>query len=655
MMPISIDGKVENGVCITCSNVSSLKDPPEQSLLLTHNCRGSSQKSPPPPKPRLQPDLEDIKLFQMRQQTTHPPTKDDQMTDPDASTSTDTQQQIKMQILSCPFKSDLEALHCFKRQRQTTQSHTRDDQLIDQTAKSDRTDSVPGSLASKQQQIETSTTCAGRNIKHLPTLKIRVVTATNSNEPVLPYITLNLDQCTPPIPAVNSKSPPSSPKFKTLDEAIHFVRQKATRQNDKCEPKPFGQKSTKRPKRQKQLSPARTIERSKQQQSSTRTSKKLKPKQPIEGSQQELNRIMKKDNALSRKIQQSMFVAAVISRKSNKLSGSNETFLAANSKLYPDLRSNFGKYSNMKQCGVCKQRVQGVYYCRLKHCHLEVPDYDGGNSAKCLKELFRKSVEELERIQRSYLGDEHESFSSTDIVAMNHGKSWSLDNLNEDLLLQIASYIPTLKYLIMFCETSKRGHTLLANPTHSEALFRRLHHKKYGGRGTQGKYDTSISWKDRWAMIYSFRKSLQHPSKLGIPSNHNLRRTIGVLSEQDEQDAIFYDNPQYGDPERALCNGYFGMHILQLPPPPNSTENWQPPVLLHGDFNGIRIFNSLHDAIRPTNGDREQIAPYVSLGNDEYGGQVLSIIHYDDEKSCINSPCCFLGYASGRVAAVRPS
>jgi hypothetical protein len=99
-----------------------------------------------------------------------------------------------------------------------------------------------------------------------------------------------------------------------------------------------------------------------------------------------------------------------------------------------------------------------------------------------------------------------------------------------------------------------------------------------------------------------------------------------------------------------------------LPPPPNASKNWQSPVLLHGDFNGVKIFHSLRDAIRkPVEGEEEHSARFVSLGDDELGGQVLSIIDCDFDLSStwirrdgntVSPPCCFIGYASGRVAAV---
>jgi hypothetical protein len=164
-----------------------------------------------------------------------------------------------------------------------------------------------------------------------------VVTSANIEQTALPHITLDLDPSTPPKTKSNNQQP-APPKFQTLDDAKQFIKQKAEQQNNK---------------HKSNHSSTRTAKRSKQpQQQSTRTSKRSRPQQPTEGTQMEFHRIMKINNARSKEMQHSMFVAAVLSAKNNKLSGSNEKFLASNGKLYPDLRGNFGKYSNMKQCAV---------------------------------------------------------------------------------------------------------------------------------------------------------------------------------------------------------------------------------------------------------------------------------------------------------------
>lgn len=479
-----------------------------------------------------------------------------------------------------------------------------------------------------------------RKQSSLSELKVKVTVACDKQQSY-PKLAVKLDSPSPSTP-LNNKSPPS-PSFQSFDEAKSFIKQKAEKKISKRKPTP--------------------------QKQSNRVTKRTRYEQPKEGTQMELNRIMKMKSALSKDMVQSMLVAAVLSRKKNKLCDKDK-FIGANGVFYPDLRFNFGKYSNMKQCGVCKQRVQGAYYCRLKHVHLEVADYDGGNSAECLKTLFRKSDQDLEEIQRRWMGGDQQQeiyVSENDqALALTHGREWSMDQLNEDLISLVASFIPTLPKLVSFCSTSKRAHALLAKATHSEKLFRGVFYRKFGRQGARGSYDINMAWRDRWIMLHGFKLALQQQSgsnkTILSTSSSNVRRTVGVLSAEDEEDAIYYDNPQYADPDRDMCNGYFGIHILHLPPPPNASKSdWQPPVLLHGDFNGVKIFNSLQEAVHNPSGGDEQPARFVSLGDDELGGQVLSLIHVDadfssawtasDERTT-SPPCCFIGFASGRVAAV---
>ena len=605
-MPITVEGKVDNGVCLSCN----------------------------PPK-----NSEDI----LRQEA------DAQQTSPSKSINK-CKQKPPSSAVKPSFRSDADAIEYYKRMREEKLAAAKDG-------------SSTGDMKTCVEQPATAATAAGAvdkeqtaddNSNHKPIeeamgndrnttsgreLKIKVYTSANSKQSS--PVTLNLDPCTPPHSASDKKpsATKSSQGFDSLEEAKQFIKEKAALE--------------KKEKKRKKQTPARTSKRSRPQQRPERKSGRSKPHKIEEGTQMELNRIMKKNNALSESIRQSILVAAVISRKNNKLSGSNESFLASNGKLYPDLRSNFGKYANMKQCAVCKQRVQGAYYCRLKHCHLEVTDYDGGNSAEGLKELFRKSVAELEQIQRYYVGDYDEEgvddSTAANLAAADHGKDWSLDQLNEDLIFHVASYIPTLGDLSTFSKTCKRAHRLFTSPAQSERLLRGVYTNRYCERSSQGLYDFNRTWKERWTMMHSLKNSLKHASELPKPSRNQLRETVGVMSENDEVDAIFYDNPDRGDPEQDYCNGYFGMHMLHLPPPPNAHESWQPPVLLHGDFHGVRIFDSLQRVIYRDE-DESPSPRFVALDGMD-GGQVLSIIHCDDIQA--GSPCCFVGYASGRVAAVR--
>jgi WD40 repeat protein len=451
----------------------------------------------------------------------------------------------------------------------------------------------------------------------------------------------------------------ASPVFHSVNETKAFNEQQcdSSKQDVKQEQKQSAQSSVvKSP-------PRRSIRGSeKSDEQSTTPFHNNTHRASTEGTQLNLHRIMKRNNELSMAMKNSIIHAAVLARKKERLS--NDKFLGADGKIYPDLRGNFGKYANMKQCAVCKQRVQGAYFCRLKHLHLEVPDFDSSvNSAECLKALFRMSVEELEGSQGSWmLGREKgrkrkiQAVATEDVDATN----WSMDLLNDDIFYQIASFLPTLPSIISFCQTSKRAVRLLNNSSHSEKLFRGIFLRQFGEKGTTGCFESDLSWRERWSMVCGLRRGLamQPESSRAFvrPANQNnqVRNTVGLLNFQDERDALYYDNPDLTPDDRAYSNGYFGMERLRLPPPPNALDNWQPPVVVRGDFNGLRIFHSLNEVISEAS-DAED-SRFVALGDNEDGGQILALLHCAISSISFQSneakPCCFIGYASGGVAAI---
>ena len=381
-----------------------------------------------------------------------------------------------------------------------------------------------------------------------------------------------------------------------------------------------------------------------------------------EGSVGALNRIMKVDNKLSQKMRQSILIAAVLCRKRND---PYTQFLGSDGRTYSDLRAAFGKHGNIKQCALCKQRVQGPFYCRIVHEHLDVPDYDGSSSFECLRGLFKCSVDDLVEKQHEILhrreGSRKRKAIETDPSVLDElVENFSLDLMSDEVLLQIMLFIPNLSSMISFCKTSKRMQRLLYTPVHSEKLFRGLFLQTYGERGTIGNFEINLSWRERWRMIYGLRRGLVHQNSSDMLLNggrsvnlHLPRRTIGVLSRAEESSALFYDNPDWSFTDDT-SNGYFGMKILHLPPPPNAANDWQPPVVCHGDFNGIKIFNSVNAMFQ----NRSVHDRFISLGDDEGGGQVLALIQCDASSS-INEyanrsrPSFFIGFASGRVAAVN--
>ena len=410
-------------------------------------------------------------------------------------------------------------------------------------------------------------------------------------------------------------------------------------------------------KRHGESSPRRSSSRrrTKQQNSSTNNN------QSYEGSVDALNRIMKVDNKLSQNMRQSILIAAVLCRKRND---TYTQFLGSDGNTYSDLRSAFGKHISIKQCELCKQRVQGPFYCRIAHEHLDVPDYDGGSSYECLRRFFKCSVDDLVERQHELLYGGEGSRKrkaiepSPSVLDGSDDNISSMDLMSEEVLLQIALFIPNLNGLISFCKTSKRMQKLLYTSVHSEKLFRGPFLQTFGKRGTVGNFEMNLSWRERWKMIYGLRRGLVHQQSSnmlplnGIGANLRLpRQTIGVLSHAEESSALFYDNPEWSVTD-DISNGYFGMKILHLPPPPDAANDWQPPVVCHGDFNGIKIFNSVNAMFQ--NAQRR----FVSLGDDEGGGQVLTLIQCDvsplaNEQTNRSQPSFFIGFASGRVAAVN--
>ena len=379
------------------------------------------------------------------------------------------------------------------------------------------------------------------------------------------------------------------------------------------------------------------------------------------GSVGALRRIMKVDNKFSQNMRQSILIAAVLCRKRNE---PYTQFLGSDGSSYSDVRSAFGKHGGINQCALCKQRVQGPFYCRIVHEHLDVPDYDGGNSFECLRALFRCSVDDLVERQHELLYQNEGSRkrkvieTAPSVLDGLDDNISSMDLMSEEVLLQIALFIPNLSCMISFCKTSKRMQKLLYTSFHSEKLFRGLFLQKFGKRGTVGNFEINLSWRERWRMIYGLRRGLLHHNSSDMLSlnggtSANLllpRRTIGVLSHAEESSALFYDNPWSSTDD--ISNGYFGMKILHLPPPPNAANDWQPPVVCHGDFNGVKIFNSV-DAMFQNTRHR-----FISLGDDEGGGQVLALVQCDvsswtNWQTNRSRPSFFIGFASGRVAAVN--
>lgn len=234
---------------------------------------------------------------------------------------------------------------------------------------------------------------------------------------------------------------------------------------------------------------------------------------------------------------------------------------------------------------------------------------------------------------------------------------YSMDGLACDVLFRIASFVPSIKSLMSFCSTSKQTNMLLKDKYLSENLYRSLFIKRFDMSPVASEH-FGTTWKDRWVGVAALKKSMEaiEDDKCSII----LPNTLGVLRPPAyEESAIFYDNPRFDPGESS--HGYFGLHVLSnLSRPPNATVDWEPPLLLHGDFDGVKIFSSL---VHVTNGSDSSSSPYrfLSLGDDGVdGGQVLSCILSpsnmeieSDEEESIAPPVAFIGYASGRVASIH--
>jgi hypothetical protein len=228
----------------------------------------------------------------------------------------------------------------------------------------------------------------------------------------------------------------------------------------------------------------------------------------------------------------------------------------------------------------------------------------------------------------------------------------SLGQLNKDTLHYIASFLPSLSALASFCSVSKETNILLKHSNRSELLLRGLFLKKFKSSCQLFKH---LTWRDQWIRMINFRRGFE---RIGSPSEIActvLPTSLGLLPTHIEQSAILYDNPMYGAED---SHGYSGMQILHnLPHPPNAQE-WEAPLIVHGDFNGVRICRSVDDLINHSGSINQDC--FVPLGHDEDGGEVLSLmlspsdlLTLDSNVEDVSPPCCFVGFASGRVAAIH--
>jgi len=386
------------------------------------------------------------------------------------------------------------------------------------------------------------------------------------------------------------------------------------------------------------------------------------------GTQTLFNNTMKSGNSvLVERMRSSILYGAILVRLRGILH-LEPPFVGADGRTYPDIRLAFNRHANIEPCSLCKSRVQGAWYCRIRHGHFDKPDHDGGNSAVRLEEMSRMNIDELEgRLCALANGgvdcvdgvgriNKNGKRKSSDDYYTGSGTGWSMDDLGEDLLFHIASFVPKLSDLSAFCSTSNRARRLLQRGCdQSEDLLRGVFHRTFGTNkerwGNQLVVERDLTWRRRWMAILDLRRGIV--TKSTVPQR--FPTTLRVLPARDEEDAIHYDNPGYADPDIVFCNGYFGVCALRLHPPPNAGVDWQSPFVVRGDFDGVRIIGLTSSIFHwNVDNDGEEGRDMVVVGNEEGGGQVLSLLRCDPSSSMhsIVEPCCFIGYASGRVAAI---
>lgn len=218
----------------------------------------------------------------------------------------------------------------------------------------------------------------------------------------------------------------------------------------------------------------------------------------------------------------------------------------------------------------------------------------------------------------------------------------TFDCLGHDDLRHIASYSSTIQDLASFTLTSKQTYLALSDNT-PDQVYKSLFLAEYG----ELKYDDmgiNWSWKELWARIHDLKKAFRLEGVSSIAET-----SVGVLRWEMEEAALFEDNPQIIAPvDREVSKGYVGLKALNsLPKPLNGKVDWGPPLLLHGDFGGIKIYDTAKGLL---SGKRRA---YLSLG-EEYGQvTALAVCEFIEEKSPDSvaraAPCCFIGYESGVV------
>jgi hypothetical protein len=163
----------------------------------------------------------------------------------------------------------------------------------------------------------------------------------------------------------------------------------------------------------------------------------------------------------------------------------------------------------------------------------------------------------------------------------------TFENLGEDDLCRIASFLPSIDDLTSLKLSSKQTNTALSNVP--DEVYRGLYIQQFGTDTEEsGDHNVNWTWQERWTKVLDLKAGFRSGSAATI-----IETSVGVLRWEKEEAALFEDNPQIAPVDRDVSIGYVGLKALNnLPKPPIVDNIWDPPLILHGAFNGIKIYDS---------------------------------------------------------------
>ena len=191
----------------------------------------------------------------------------------------------------------------------------------------------------------------------------------------------------------------------------------------------------------------------------------------------------------------------------------------------------------------------------------------------------------LQEIIMASLKEPPPSTSSSTLASSESASSTILDLLGDDSLIYIFRFLGStlneIRTVGNVCSVFKH---LLFDSKAGDKLFR------YINQDLDDAYrQTLSSGRQYWKNLYNIRQSLSMGASCSTSSNdsnNNVINTVGVLSEEEEAEAICYDNPNYGTSRPSV--GYFGFQPLEG----GSGSNKH--ICVWGDFHGLAIVPSMN-------------------------------------------------------------